>query len=130
MANKHRAEMAIEIGGKSRLAAMNFSSMPEIEDELGTTIPKLINSFWSGALDPGGSPMVSPDNMPSARMVICVLFHALAVKDASITREKVVEWLDEEGLVHWHVLVVELLSLGLSGADESAEGNAPAPSKK
>ena len=113
MANKYRAEMSVEIGGKKRKARMSLGAMAAIETETGSTIPRMINQ------------MVEMD-LPGAGLSACIIHHALAAADKTVSREQVEGWMDDKPLIEWSTAAVSLLSLGMTGG---AEGNAEAPSE-
>lgn len=120
MANKHRAETDIEIGGKTRVAKMSHSAMASIETELGIEVAEYVTDRLEKAQAAERGKKSTVKYLPSARVNEAVLYHALAAVDPSLDRSDVATWMDERPGMHWGMMALSLLAMGFTG---SAEGN-------
>jgi len=115
MANRHKGEVPILIGGKQLVLRFDANALVELEDQTGLTLSKL------------GQLASSEDGIAQAfgiKFIRGALYSGLKASREGLTIDQVGDWMDLSQLSEYTMKIADALNLSLGGPDQ---GNVEKP---
>ena len=107
MANKHRGEVDIEIGGQVRVLRYDMNALAELETDLGASVGALFD-------DPG------------IRVIRQAIYTGLKAGGMrKVTVNQVGQWMNFQHMEHYGEKLAEALGLALGTGDEEVDDAGP-----